>query len=189
MTPETINSRNPRPRVRDMGIRIGPDAPGPFNAITDVPGVRVGHVTLIRGEGPLRIGEGPVRTGVTAVLPPGDSWFDEPVEAASFVFNGAGTTVGLSLIDEYAMIETPIVLTNTLSVGAAYEGIVRCMVDRTFRIRGEVPWFNPVVGETADSFLNDIGGLHVRPEHVVKAIESATGGPVAEGNVGAGTGT
>ena len=189
MTPETINSRNPRPRVRDMGIRIGPDAPGPFNAITDVPGVRVGHVTLIRGEGPLRIGEGPVRTGVTAVLPPGDSWFDEPVEAASFVFNGAGTTAGLSLIDEYAMIETPIVLTNTLSVGAAYEGIVRCMVDRTFRIRGEVPWFNPVVGETADSFLNDIGGLHVRPEHVVKAIESATGGPVAEGNVGAGTGT
>ena len=178
-----------RPRARDIGILIGADPPGPHNAITDVPGVRVGHVTLIRGDGPLRIGSGPVRTGVTAILPPGDNWFDNPVEAASFVFNGAGTTAGLSLIEEYARIETPVVLTNTLSVGAAYEGIVRYMVDRIFRPRGDVSWFNPVVGETADGYLNDIGGLHVRPEHAGEAIQTASDGPVQEGNVGAGAGT
>jgi len=179
----------PRSRCRDLGIIIGPEEPGPGNAITDVPGVRVGHVTLIQGEGRLRIGEGPVRTGVTAILPPGDDWFSEPVEAGAFVFNGAGTTAGLSLIEEYGRIETPILLTNTLSVGAVYEGIVRYMVENIFRPRGEVPWFNPVVGETSDAFLNDIGGLHVRPEHAIKAIRSATEGEVAEGNVGAGTGT
>jgi D-aminopeptidase len=154
-----------------------------------VPGVRVGHVTLIRGEGPLRIGHGPVRTGVTAVLPPGEAWYDEPVEAACFVFNGAGTTAGLSCIEEFGRLETPVLLTNTLSVGAAYEGVVRYMVERTFAPRGEVPWFNPVVGETSDAYLNDIGGLHVRPEHAIAAIEGARDGPVAEGNVGAGTGT
>jgi D-aminopeptidase len=178
-----------RCRVRDLGIDIGRFEPGRFNAITDVPGVRVGHVSLIRGEGPLRLGEGPVRTGVTAILPPGDDWFGQPVEAACFIFNGAGTTTGLSLIDEYARLETPIILTNTLSVGAAYEGVVRYMVERIFRFRPEVPWFSPVVGETCDGYLNDIGGLHVRPEHVIAAIDAATDGSVAEGNVGAGTGT
>ena len=183
-----MNSQT-RPRCRDLGIVIGPDETGACNAITDVPGVRVGHVTLIRGEGALRIGEGPVRTGVTAIVPPGDDWFDRPLEAGNFVFNGAGTTAGLSLIDEFGRIETPILLTNTLSVGTAYEGCVQYMVETIFRPRGEVPWFNPVVGETSDAFLNDIGGLHVRPEHAVEAIRDATGGPVAEGCVGAGTGT
>ena len=178
-----------RPRPRDLGIIIGSGEPGPHNAITDVPGVRVGHVTLIRGEGPLRIGEGPVRTGVTAIVPPGDNWFDEPLEAGCFVFNGAGTTAGLSLIDEFARIETPVLLTNTLSVGTVYEGIVRYMVEHIFRPRGEVPWFNPVVGETSDARLNDIGGLHVRPEHAIEAIEAASDGPVPEGGIGAGTGT
>ena len=177
-----------RPRVRDLGVAIGPGHPGPRNAITDVPGVRVGHVTLIRGEGPLRIGEGPVRTGVTAILPPGSNWHDEPVEAGQFVFNGAGTTVGLSLIEEFGRIETPILLTNTLSVGAAYEGIVRYMVERIFRPRGQVPWFSPTVGETSDAGLNDIGGLHVHPDHAMDAIDQATEGPVTEGNVGGGTG-
>jgi D-aminopeptidase len=153
-----------------------------------VPGVRVGHVTLIQGEGPLRIGEGPVRTGVTAILPPGDAWYEEPVEAGQFVFNGAGTTAGLSLIDEFGRIETPILLTNTLSVGTAYEGIVRYMIEHIFRNRGHVPWFSPTVGETSDAGLNDIGGLHVRPEHAMEAIENADSGPVAEGNVGGGTG-
>jgi D-aminopeptidase len=180
---------DPRPRARDLGLRIGPFSTGPDNAITDVPGVRVGHVTLVSGEGPLRIGHGPVRTGVTAILPPGDDWYAEPVEAGNFVFNGAGTTTGLSLIDEYGRIETPILLTNTLSVGAAYEGIVRYMVEHTFAPRGEVPWFSPVVGETADGFLNDIGGLHVRPEHAMQAIDAAATGAVDEGAVGAGTGT
>jgi D-aminopeptidase len=178
-----------RPRARDLGLRIGPFSTGPHNAITDVPGVRVGHVTLISGDGPLRIGHGPVRTGVTAIVPPGDDWYAEPVEAGNFVFNGAGTTTGLSLIDEFGRIETPILLTNTLSVGAAYEGIVRYMVEQTFAPRGEVPWFSPVVGETADGFLNDIGGLHVRPEHAMQAIGAAATGAVDEGAVGAGTGT
>ncbi len=178
----------PCPRARDLGIVVGSGEPGSHNAITDVPGVRVGHVTLIQGEGPLRIGEGPVRTGVTAILPPGENWHDEPVEAGCFVFNGAGTTAGLSLIDEFGLIETPVLLTNTLSVGTAYEGVVRYMVEHIFRPRGRVPWFNPVVGETSDASMNDIGGLHVRPEHAVEAIETATDGPVEEGNVGGGTG-
>jgi D-aminopeptidase len=178
-----------RPRARDLGIRIGPFGTGPHNAITDVDGVRVGHVTLIEGEGRLRIGHGPVRTGVTAILPPGEDWYAGPVEAGNFVFNGAGTTTGLSLIDEFGRIETPVLLTNTLSVGAAYEGIVRYMVEQTFAPRGSVPWFNPVVGETADGFLNDIGGLHVRPDHAMQAIDVAAAGEVEEGVVGAGTGT
>lgn len=178
-----------RPRARDLGVRIGLLPTGAHNAITDVPGVRVGHTTLIAGQGALDIGRGPVRTGVTVVVPPGDDWYASPVEAGHFAFNGAGTTAGLSLIDEFGRIETPVALTNTLSVGTAYEGIVRYMVDHVFRPRGEVPWFNPVVGETSDAYLNDIGGLHVRPEHVVAAIQQARGGPVAEGAVGAGTGT
>jgi D-aminopeptidase len=176
------------PRARDAGIRIGPLAPGPHNAISDVPGVRVGHVTLDSGSGPLRIGHGPVRTGVTAILPPGDDWFFHPVEAGNFVFNGAGTTAGLSLIDEFGRIETPVMLTNTLSVGAVYEGVVRYMVEHTFAPRGDVPWFNPVVGETSGAYLNDMGGLHVRPEHAMQAIASASAGAVAEGCVGGGMG-
>lgn len=177
-----------RPRARELGIRIGADEPGPHNAITDVPGVRVGQVTLVRGEGLLHIGEGPVRTGVTAILPTGEDWYHQPVEAGCFTFNGAGTTAGLTLIEEFGRIETPVLLTNTLSVGAAYEGIVRYMVEHIFRLRGEVPWFNPVVGETSDAYLNDIGGLHLRPEHAVEAICLAAPGPVAEGSVGGGTG-
>jgi D-aminopeptidase len=177
-----------RPRARDLGIRIGPLTPGEHNAITDVAGVRVGHVTLNSGEGPLRIGHGPVRTGVTAIVPPGDDWYAEPVEAGQFVFNGAGTTVGLSLIDEFGRIETPVMLTNTLSVGTVYEGVVRYMVERIFAPRGSVPWFSPVVGETSDAYLNDIGGLHVRAEHAMEAIRVAAAGPVEEGCVGGGMG-
>jgi D-aminopeptidase len=180
-------TKQSRPRASDLGIRIGTLQRGPENAITDVAGVRVGHVTLIEGEGPLRIGKGPIRTGVTAVLPPGNDWWKEPVEAGNFVINGAGTTAGLSFIDEYHRIETPILLTNTLSVGTAYEGIVRYMVDHCFEGRSSIPWFNPVVGETSDAGLNDIGGLHVRPEHAVEAIQNAAAGPVSEGSVGGGT--
>jgi D-aminopeptidase len=177
-----------RPRARDAGIRIGALAPGPHNAISDVLGVRVGHVTLNSGDGPLRIGHGPVRTGVTAILPPSDDWYAHPVEAGNFVFNGAGTVAGLSLIDEFGRIETPIMLTNSLSVGTVYEGVVRYMVEHVFASRGEVPWFNPVVGETSDAYLNDIGGLHVRPEHAMDAIRIASGGPPEEGCVGGGMG-
>jgi D-aminopeptidase len=175
-------------RARDLGILIGSGTPGPNNAITDVPGVRVGHVTLVEGSGPLVIGKGPVRTGVTAILPPGENWHDDPVEAGCFVFNGAGTVAGLSCIEEFGRIETPVMLTNTLSVGTVYEGVVRYMVEHIFREKGRVPWFNPVVGETSDAGMSDIGGLHVRPEHAVEAIEIASGGPVEEGCVGGGTG-
>ena len=177
-----------RPRAREAGIRIGPYATGPYNAITDVAGVRVGHVTLNSGDGPLRIGLGPVRTGVTAIVPPGNDWYRNPIEAGNFVFNGAGTTAGLSEIDEYGRIETPVMLTNTLSVGTVYEGVVRYMVEHVFSPDGNVPWHNPVVGETSDAFLNDIGGLHVRPEHAVQAILIASGGAVEEGCVGGGMG-
>jgi D-aminopeptidase len=179
---------NDRPRIRDLGLHIGTDQPGPHNAITDVSGVRVGHVTLIEGEGPSHIGQGPIRTGVTAIVPPGPNFYDQPFEAGHSIFNGAGTTAGLSFIDEFGRLETPILLTNTLSVGTAYEGIVQYMVEHIFKPRGAVPWFNPVVGETSDAFLNDIGGLHVRPHHAVQAIEQASDGPVAEGVVGGGTG-
>ncbi|MBT5831679.1 MAG: S58 family peptidase [Candidatus Latescibacteria bacterium] len=183
-----VPSNTHRPRAREAGITVGSDPTGEHNAITDVPGVKVGHVTLIDGEGPSTIGEGPVRTGVTAIVPPEGNWYDEPFEAGQHTFNGAGTTAGLTLIDEYAQIHTPILLTNSLSVGTAYEGIVRYMVKHQFRERAEIPWFNPVVGETSDAYLNDIGGLHVRPEHAVQSIETATDGPVAEGTIGGGTG-
>ncbi|MBT4097821.1 MAG: P1 family peptidase [Gemmatimonadetes bacterium] len=176
-----------RQAARDVGILIGDLPVGPNNAITDVPGVRVGHSTLIEGDGPLVIGKGPVRTGVTAILPPGDNWWKDPVEGGNFVINGAGTTAGLSFIDEYHRIETPILLTNTLSVGTAFEGIVRYMVEHCFEERSSIPWFNPVVGETSDAGLNDIGGLHVRPEHCVEAIRTATPGPVEQGSIGGGT--
>lgn len=178
---------NERPRAREVGIQIGDLPVGPNNAITDVPGVRVGHTTLIQGDGPLVVGSGPVRTGVTAILPPGDNWWEDPVEGGNFVINGAGTTAGLSFVDEYHRIETPILLTNTLSVGTAFEGIVRYMVSNCFEGRASIPWFNPIVGETSDAGLNDIGGLHVRPEHCIEAIRAATTGPVEEGSVGGGT--
>ncbi|MDA0710655.1 MAG: P1 family peptidase, partial [bacterium] len=171
MVASQIHQGNSRPRAREVGIIVGEDPVGEYNAITDVPGVRVGHVTLIDGDGPTVIGKGPVRTGVTAIVPPDGPWYDQPLEAGQFTFNGAGTTAGLTLIDEYGQIHTPILLTNSLSVGTAYEGIVRYMVDAHFKGKGEVPWFNPVVGETSDAFLNDIGGLHVRPEHAVASIQ------------------
>jgi D-aminopeptidase len=176
----------PRQRARDLGIVIGDLPTGPLNAITDVPGVRVGHVSLVQGTGPLRIGQGPVRTGVTAILPPGVDWWSNPMEAGNFVINGAGTTAGLSFLDEYHRLETPILLTNTLSVGSVYEGIVQYMVEHIFRGLGHVPWFNPVVGETSDAYLNDIGGLHVRPHHAMEAIATAVSGSVDEGSVGGG---
>jgi D-aminopeptidase len=178
-----------RPRARDIGIRIGEFNPGPFNAITDVEGVRVGHTTLIEGHGALKIGVGPIRTGVTAILPHPGNLIDEPVEAAHFVFNGAGTTSGLPLIDEFGQIETPILLTNTFSVGAVYDAVTRYLIRTAFEGGRNPRWFSPTVGETYDGELNDAAGLHIRAEHVFAAIENAAGGSVAEGNVGAGTGT
>jgi len=178
-----------RPRCREIGISPGSLAPGPRNSITDVEGVKVGHSTLVRGHGPLRIGEGPVRTGITAILPHGGNTIRNPVEAGAFVFNGAGTTTGLSLIEEFGMIDTPICLTNTLSVGSVYDAVARFVTTHFIQGPDDKSWFNPVVGETDDSFLNDMHGFHVSCEHVWEAIQSASSKTLAEGVVGAGTGT
>ncbi len=178
----------PRVRARELGLQLGHYSPGPFNAITDVAGVRVGHATLIRGSGRLAVGRGPVRTGVTAILPTGGNTFIDRVMGGGFVLNGAGEVSGLTQVLEWGLIETPILLTNTLSVGACSEAVVKHMVERYPGIGHEHDVVIPLVGECDDSWLNDIAGRHVRSEHVYEAIESATSGPVAEGNVGGGTG-
>ncbi|MDP6039633.1 MAG: P1 family peptidase, partial [Candidatus Latescibacteria bacterium] len=153
------------------------------NAITDVKGILVGHVTLIKGEGKLIVGKGPVRTGVTAVLPHGDDIFQNNVYAAAEALNGNGEMTGMAWINERGQLEVPVVLTNTLSVGEGYSGVVKYMLKQSPR---RVPL--PVVAECYDGGLNDIAGRHVTIDHVVEAIETAKTGPVPEGSVGAGTG-
>ena len=177
-----------RPRCRELGLSPGFYPTGPLNAITDVEGVSAGHSTLLAGEGPLVPGKGPVRTGVTAILPHGGNLLQQPVEAAVYIFNGAGTSTGLHNIEEYGFLETPLVLTNTMSVGAAYQALTRWCVEHYLEKPGSRGWFAPVVGETCDAFLNDIYGFHIKEGHVFKALNSARGGTVAEGVVGAGTG-
>lgn len=177
-----------RQRPRSLGLRLGRLQPGPLNAITDVAGVRVGHVTLWRGEGRLTPGQGPVRTGVTAILPHGGNIFQEKVEAAVHIVNGFGKTVGIPQVQELGTLETPIILTNTLNVGLAADALISHMLKQNPEIGITTGTVNPLVGECNDGFLNDIQGRHVRTEHVWAAIEGATGGPVEEGAVGAGTG-
>lgn len=176
-----------RTRLRNLGFSIGHFPTGPENAITDVPGVRVGHTTLIWGEGPLVVGKGPVRTGVTAILPP-DPIFQERVVAGSFVLNGAGEVSGLTQVVEWGLLETPILLTSTMSVGKVSDATVKWMTRRFPGIGTDYDVIIPIVGECDDSWLNDAVGRHVRSEHVYRAIEQAGTGPVAEGSVGAGTG-
>lgn len=161
--------------------------PGPSGAITDVPGVRVGHVTLVAGEGPLAPGRGPVRTGVTAIVP-GDDPYAGRLAAGLAVLNGFGKMTGLAQLAELGRLETPIVLTNTLSVWRAAEAVATWVLERHPEVGVTAPTVNPVVGECNDGWLNDIRGLHVRPEHVLRALAVASAGPVAEGSVGAGTG-
>jgi D-aminopeptidase len=168
-----------RPRARDLGIIVGVYPAGARNAITDVDGVRVGHTTLIEGE--------QVRTGVTAILPHGGNVFQDKVAGAVFVGNAFGKLAGSTQVNELGTIETPIVLTNTLSVGTAMDAVVRYTIGQPGN--EQVRSVNALVGETNDGGLNDIRGLHVTREHVLAAITSATGGAVAEGTVGAGTGT
>jgi D-aminopeptidase len=168
-----------RPRARDLGLAIGSGEPGPLNAITDVEGVRVGHTTL---DTP------PVRTGVTVIVPHGGNVYREKVPCSVHVINGFGKATGLSQLDELGTLETPIALTNTLCVGAAFEGLVRDALARNPEIGTTTGTVNPVVAECNDQRLNDLRGLHVRPGHVIAAIEAASSGPVAEGSVGAGTG-
>ena len=171
---ESANS-TPRARARDIGIQIGDLSTGPHNAITDVPGVKVGHVTLNEGDS--------IRTGVTAILPSDDIWTARLFGAAHTI-HGNGEATGIARINQAGWIESPILLTNTLSVGAVNDGVVRYIVKR-------YPDNNivlPIVAECYDGGLNDISGLHVTAEHAIEAIENATSGPVTEGCVGGGTG-
>jgi D-aminopeptidase len=176
-----------RRRLRDLGFPVGRFPVGPRNAITDVLGVRVGHTTLIEGEGQLEVGKGPVRTGVTAIVP-SDGVFNNRVVAGSFVLNGAGEVSGLTQVVEWGLLETPILLTNTLAVGKVSDAAVKWMTRRFPTIGNDEDVIIPLVGECDDSWLNDTVGRHVRSEHVYRAIEQASSGPVAEGSVGAGTG-
>ena len=180
MVPEGLQAGDSqRPRLRELGLAVGRLSPGRWNAITDVPGVMVGHKTLIEGDS--------VRTGVTVILPHSGNIFRHKVPAAIYVANGFGKLVGYTQVRELGELETPIALTNTLSVWDVAIGLTEYVLG----LPGNeaVRSVNPVVGETNDGYLNDIRGRHVRPEHVLEAIRSATAGPVAEGVVGAGTGT
>lgn len=177
-----------RVRVRELGIEIGMLSTGRHNAITDVAGVSVGHVTLRSGSGKLAAGKGPVRTGVTAIIPhQGDIWNDR-VSAASYTLNGNGEVSGLAWVKESGLLEGPILLTNTLSVHAVADGAISWMLDKFPGIGVDEDTYLPVVGECDDSALNDIRGRHVRKRHVLAALDGATTGPVEEGAVGAGTG-
>lgn len=171
-----------KPRARALGVPFS-GTPGPLNAITDVEGVEVGHATIIEGSGPLVPGKGPVRTGVTAVLPRGKVW--EPVFAGWFAGNGFGEMTGAPWVVEGGILGGPVMITGTYSVGA-----VRDAVNSWFHeeLKREIPWHQPVVGETSDAFLNDGIGQHVKKAHVFQALNTARGGAVAEGNVGGGTG-
>ncbi len=175
----SAGTQEKRPRAREMGIAPGVFPPGPLNAITDVEGVRVGHTTLIEGDS--------VRTGVTAILPHGGNVFQDKVAGGVFVGNAFGKLAGSTQVQELGSIETPIILTNTLSVGTAIEAVVAY----TLAQEGNeaVRSVNALVGETNDTGLNDIRGMHIKRDHVVEAIRRAMPGPVTEGSVGAGTGT
>jgi len=175
------------PRARDIGIPFE-GIPGPLNAITDVQGVQVGHVTLVYGDGELQVGKGPVRTGVTAILPRGREY--DPVFAAWHSLNGNGEMTGTTWVEESGFLEGPVMLTNTHSVGIVRDAVVAWMHEESLcnPISVDMSWSLPVVAETYDGGLNDINGFHVTRGHVFAALNGAAAGPVAEGNVGGGTG-
>jgi L-aminopeptidase/D-esterase-like protein len=172
-----------KPRSRDLGIPFE-GVPGVNNAITDVPGVEVGHTTLISGAGKLEVGKGPVRTGVTAVLPRGRS-SSEAVFAGWFSLNGNGEMTGTTWIEESGLLEGPVLVTNTTSVGTVRDAAIKWWLTHH---KQSQPWLLPVVAETYDGYLNDTHGFHVRDEHVFQALDSARSGAVQEGSVGGGTG-
>ncbi|MDX1480650.1 MAG: P1 family peptidase [Woeseiaceae bacterium] len=171
------------PRARDLGIPFEGN-PGPLNAITDVAGVQVGHRTLVRD---LEDGKA-IRTGVTAILPRGAATNTTPVFAGWFRLNGNGEMTGTTWVEESGFLEGPVMITNTHSVGAVHEGTIRWRLQQGAADATGYWWSLPVVAETYDGFLNDINGLHVRPEHAAEALQAASGGPVEEGAVGGGTG-
>ncbi|WKK67056.1 P1 family peptidase [Lutimonas zeaxanthinifaciens] len=176
-----------KPRARDLGVPfVG--TTGEFNAITDVKGVEVGYSTIISGEGKNVLGKGPVRTGVTAIFPRGKAKKFSPVYANWYSLNGNGEMTGTTWVTESGFLETPIMITNTNSVGEVRQAVLKWYVDTDW-YNGENWWYTyPVVAETYDGFLNDIYGFHVKEKHVLEAIENSSGGKIAEGNVGGGTG-
>jgi L-aminopeptidase/D-esterase-like protein len=174
-------------RARALGIPFE-GTPGTLNAITDVAGVEVGYSTLISGEGRLEVGKGPVRTGVTAILPRGRKSFDDPVYAGYFSLNGNGEMTGTAWIEEGGFLEGPVMITNTHSVGVVRDATIAWRVAKGGPDPTGFSWSLPVVAETWDGYLNDINGFHVKPEHVVNALNTAKSGPVEEGSVGGGTG-
>jgi len=180
-------SSGPYAKAPALGIHIGTLSPGRYDAITDVAGVLVGQVTHIDGSGKLVPGVGPARTGVTAVIPRNDVWHKK-VFADAWALNGNGEMTGTAWVNEAGWMEVPVMLTNTLSVGRVDDGVVSWMIEHNagIGITDDVPL--PVVAECDDEFLNDIQGRHATAEDAVKALDSATGGPVAQGGVGGGTG-
>ena len=177
-----------RVRAREIGIKIGMMNPGKYNAITDVEGVGVGHSTIIEGEGPLIVGKGPIRTGVTAIVPHQGNVYEEKVRAAAYPYNAYGKATGLLQVIHMGVIETPILLTDTLNTWI----VADALLDYMYEVMGvKAMSINPVVGETNGSYLNDSIGRHVRKQHVFEALQKAYSpsgtGPVEEGNVGGGT--
>ncbi|WP_103863534.1 P1 family peptidase [Aquimarina sp. I32.4] len=176
-----------KPRARDLGVPFS-GTPGIYNAITDVEGVEVGHSTIILGKGDNIVGKGPVRTGVTAIFPRGKNKKFSPVHANWYSLNGNGEMTGTTWVTESGFLETPIMITNTNSVGIVRDAVLKWYVDTNW-YGNEDWWYTyPLVGETYDGFLNDIYGFHVKEKNVIEAIDNASGGKVAEGNVGGGTG-
>lgn len=182
-----VSSGQTKPRARDLGVPFE-GTPGPLNAITDVKGIEVGHTTLISGEGKLQVGAGPVRTGVTAILPRGKQSANDSVFAGWFSLNGNGEMTGTTWVEESGFLEGPILITNTHSVGVVRDAVIGWRVKRGAPDASGYWWSLPIVAETYDGYLNDINGFHVKPNHVFEALDGAKSGPVAEGNVGGGTG-
>src|SRR5687767_1410846 len=183
-------AKPPKPRARDLGIPFD-GTPGPRNAIGDVEGVEVGHVTILSGDGALQVGVGPVRTGVTAILPRGRGSV-QPVFAGWFALNGNGEMTGTAWVEESGFLEGPLMITNTHSVGIVRDAVIAWQVQTDRRPvlnrRGDSFFSLPVVAETCDGYLNDINGFHVKQEHVFAALDGARADCAEEGNVGGGTG-
>ncbi len=176
-----------KPRARDLGIPFQ-GKPGPTNSVTDVPGVEVGYSTLISGSGKLVVGKGPVRTGVTAIVPRGKASLKDPVFAGWFSHNGNGEMTGTTWIEESGFLDGPIMITNTHSVGVVRDAVIDWRIQRGSPDLSGYWWSLPVVAETWDGWLNDINGFHIKREHAFQALDQARSGPIAEGNVGGGTG-
>src|SRR5690606_10826060 len=174
-----------KPRARDIGIPFN-GTPGKFNAITDVKGIEVGYSTIISGQGKNILGKGPVRTGVTAILPRGLK--NNPVYANWYSLNGNGEMTGTTWVTESGFLETPIMITNTNSVGVVRDAVLKWFVDKHWYKEDDFWYTYPVVAETYDGFLNDIYGFHVKESHVYEALNNTKTGPLQEGNVGGGTG-